>query len=91
VWIGDILRRRLRFGGLVLSDDLDMAGAQVAGDVVARAEAAVAAGCDMVLVCNDFAAMDELLARWRPQPSPHLAARMRAMAGREDAQSDAKP
>jgi beta-N-acetylhexosaminidase len=91
VWIGDILRRRLRFGGLVMSDDLDMAGAQVAGDVVARAEAATAAGCDMVLACNDFAAMDELLARWRPPSSPHLAARMRAMEGREGAQSDAKP
>ena len=91
VWIGDILRKRLRFDGLVLSDDLDMAGAHVAGDVVARADAAIAAGCDVVLGCNDFAAMDELLARWRPPPSPHLAPRLRAMEGRGGAQSHPKP
>jgi len=91
VWIGDVLRARLGFRGLVISDDLDMAGARIAGDVVARAEAAVAAGCDMVLACNDFASMDDLLARWRPPVSPHLAARARAMEGGAVAQSAAKP
>jgi beta-N-acetylhexosaminidase len=82
VWIGDILRGRLGFEGLVFSDDLEMSGAQAAGDVVARADAAIAAGCDMVLVCNDFGAMEDLLARWQPPANPRLAARAAVMHGR---------
>lgn len=80
VWIGEILRRRLRFDGLVFSDDLEMAGARSAGDIAARANAALVAGCDVVLVCNDFAAMDELLERWQPPASADLARRWQAMA-----------
>ena len=79
VWLQDVLRRRLGFDGLVFSDDLSMAGAGVAGDVVARAEAAHAGGCDMLLVCNDSAAVDNLLSRWRPRPSPDLPRRGAAM------------
>jgi beta-N-acetylhexosaminidase len=82
VWIGDILRGRLGFDGLVFSDDLEMAGAHAAGDIVARADAALAAGCDIVLVCNDFGAIDDLLARWQPAPQPSLARRTARMSGR---------
>ena len=85
VWINDVLRSRLGFDGLVISDDLGMKGAVSEGDIVARAEAAMAAGCDLVLTCNDHAATDELLARWKPQSSPDLARRLKAMEGRAPA------
>jgi beta-N-acetylhexosaminidase len=78
-WLREILRARLGFDGMIFSDDLEMAGAHGAGDIVARADLATGAGCDMVLVCNDFAAMDDLLGRWRPLPREALARRAEAM------------
>jgi beta-N-acetylhexosaminidase len=81
-WVQEILRGRLGFDGLVFSDDLGMAGAEGAGDVVARADASLIAGCDMVLACNDFAAADDLLTRLAPGPNAELARRAAAMEGR---------
>ncbi|MEO8542174.1 MAG: beta-N-acetylhexosaminidase [Burkholderiaceae bacterium] len=68
-WLQDILRAKLGFGGAVFSDDLNMAGAQqIDGKPVTHAVAAVAAlkaGCDMVLLCNQSqdgkTAIDELI------------------------------
>lgn len=60
-WIKKVLRRELGFTGAVFSDDLLMAGAGAAGSVAERAEAAFDAGCDFALVCNDTAAMDQVL------------------------------
>ena len=55
-WLQDILRSQLAFSGAIFSDDLSMAGArQLDGRDLSYTEAAVAAlqaGCDMVLLCN---------------------------------------
>ncbi|RFA24651.1 beta-N-acetylhexosaminidase [Alkalilimnicola ehrlichii] len=61
-WIQDILRDRYAFAGVVFSDDLGMQAAECVGDYRARTEAAIAAGCDMVLLCNDFEQIDAVLA-----------------------------
>lgn len=68
-WLNDILRAQLHFQGAVFSDDLSMAGARlIDGKEVSYAKAAgvaLAAGCDMVLLCNQSVdggqAVDELL------------------------------
>jgi beta-N-acetylhexosaminidase len=60
-WLQEVLRGKLAFGGLVFSDDLSMAGASTAGGPPERARAALTAGCDMVLLCNDPAGLDRLL------------------------------
>jgi beta-N-acetylhexosaminidase len=60
-WIQTVLRGELSYDGAVFSDDLSMAGAKFAGDHKQRAEYALEAGCDMVLVCNQSDVVGDVL------------------------------
>lgn len=80
-WLQDVLRGRVGFSGAIFSDDLNMEGAMVAGDIVGRARAAHDAGCDMVLVCNRPDLADELLDRWAPAPDEAGRRRISALRG----------
>ena len=83
-WIRDVLRGELRFQGVVFADDLSMKGAAAAvGDVVTRARAALAAGCDMLPVCNDRPSVVALLDGLDVEPEPASRLRLVRLHGRD--------
>jgi len=84
-WLQEVLRKQLGFEGIVFSDDLSMEGAAVAGGPPERARAALAAGCDMVLLCNDPAGLDELLESLKEVQlaQPERLERMKKQGGRD--------
>jgi beta-N-acetylhexosaminidase len=86
LWIRDVLRGELRFQGVVFADDLSMGGAAAAyGDIVTRARQALAAGCDMLPVCNNRPSVLELLDRLELEPQPASSLRLVRLHGRNGA------
>jgi len=84
-WLQECLRGTLGFDGLIFSDDLSMEGAAVAGGPPQRARAALSAGCDMVLLCNDPQGLDALLESLQgvKLAKPERLERMRKRGGRD--------
>ncbi|AMN66608.1 MULTISPECIES: beta-N-acetylhexosaminidase [unclassified Psychrobacter] len=80
IWLKDIIRDQLKFDGVLFSDDLCMAGAQAAGDISARVRAAIEAGCDIALVCNDRVAAHEAAKAAQELPYPNQS-RIKTMCG----------
>ena len=82
-WIRSVLRGELGFQGAVFADDLSMAGAATFGDIVARAELALTAGCDVLPVCNDRAAVQKLLDAMRRPVDPVGSMRLARLRGHD--------
>jgi len=83
-WIQQILRRELNFDGTVFSDDLSMAGAASVGDFPERARLAQQAGCDMLLVCNNPIAAEQVLEALPITEDPIREQRLQRMQGRPE-------
>lgn len=81
-WLQRELRANLGFGGVIFSDDLNMAGAAVAGTVPERVRQTLEAGSDMALVCNNPNAAAEALADLAGFHNPASHARLVAMRAR---------
>ena len=81
IWINEILRKQLGFNGAVFSDDLSMEGAACVGDFNERARLARQAGCDMILVCNNESAAEQVLESTPIEHNPIREQRLLAMLG----------
>src|SRR6202045_1035370 len=88
-WIGGVLRGEMGFHGCVFADDLTMAGAAAFGDAIARADLSLAAGCDVLPICNDRHSVELVLGRFGANVgSAASQARLVRMRARGEAPAD---
>ncbi len=88
-WLQGILRGELGFQGVIFSDDLSMRAAELGDSYAQRAHAAIAAGCDMVLACNNRAGAVEVLDALNGYDEPASQLRLLRMHGRKAIDRDA--
>ena len=93
-WIGTELRERIGFNGAVFSDDLSMRATAGLGSIRERADAVLEAGSDMLIVCNDRPAAEQVAEHLsglvRPQSMTRLA-RMRGTAHFDTSRLSSEP
>ncbi len=82
-WIRGVLRQDLNFQGAIFTDDLSMGAVAAGGGIVERCQRALAAGCDMLLVCNDPASRSQALSNLQVTPDPASPLRLVRMRGQE--------
>lgn len=83
-WLQEELRGRLMFAGAIFTDDLTMQGASVAGTMAERAKAALAAGCDVLPICNNRQGVIEVveaLSNWADALGQIRLVRLRGLPG----------
>lgn len=81
-WLKEILRGQLAFQGVIFSDDLNMGAAAAGGGYADRAHAALDAGCDVLLICNNRPAALEMVDALRDFDDPTIHLRCLRMHGR---------
>ena len=81
-WIGGYLRGELDFKGVVISDDLSMAGASIAASAPDRVRLALEAGCDLVLLCNTPQQVPAVLDSLQGYVNPTAQLRLTRLHGR---------
>lgn len=75
-WLNDILRDQLGFKGAILSDDLNMKAAAKFGDFPTRAQLALEAGCDALLVCNNRSGVEAIIKQIGDYQNTHSLLRL---------------
>jgi len=82
IWVQEILRGAMQFEGVVFSDDLSMVGADLDGDFANRARLALAAGCDVLLICNHRVAVLDVIKALGSELFPKTQDRLMQMHGK---------
>ena len=83
-WLKEILRDKLKFEGVIFSDDLDMKAAScLSDDYTERAKSALNAGCDMALVCNNRSAAKQVLDKLKYSVTEKSSQHLLKMRGKD--------
>lgn len=80
-WLHAVLREELDFKGAVFSDDLSMKAAACSDEYLVRAQKALQAGCDMVLICNENKQAVQVAEQLTNQDNPASQIRLARMHG----------